>query len=601
MHQNAARSQPAREIAVDFGQSLPVALVPLRRLLSALEAADKATVLKVASRHKSAWNRLFPGTFSGVPLLDDVALSPSERRLHRESEQMFQVLNLSAAVICETVRATGRPLVIERAGAADLVSLRAVMRAQEWARLTGEPLPIRFEGLTARSHFSADRFEARRLRFHGELHRRMRVPVPEVVPVDRVNAATAAEQEREGQFLQILVDEAQPLERRLAAAVRAIRACFFTTNYEGAMLAVEYGLRLTEQHKRSLAKGAVAKAWEDFGPEPSTAAIEIELEDIGERPDELLALFHRAEGVVRSYGGENEEALESFARGLALDIGPLQRSHLHMFRALCLIKRLGNLSSAREEGVAGLQALSPVPGERRRLHEAWLRNVVALTWFHEKKLEAALGEELLAIKCVSDQYSASATHLRINLITNLSSLQEAAKKFPEAIATWRKFESMKSAWDTNFFKHHRYRLAALQRLQGDGESAAAAYAEAYESAEKLEDAFHQQVIAWDLGYLALERNQKDEAAGWFTKAATHAATMGDAYHSGEALAGSWLAAGGAGSTSQAISALEADSTWPKESEKLKDALQKGDPALVKKAITSPRTKLNRPFDLVNLY
>ena len=597
MHENIARLAEHSTLRLDAGQSVPVALDGLRRILSALESEHVGLVKDVARRSPAAWNRLFPGTFEEAPLLDEVALSPSERRLHRESEQMFHVLNLAAEILCETLRGTGRRLVIENAGACDLVSLRAVMRAQEWARLLGEPLPVVLEGWSARSLFSSERFEARRQRFQVSLRERLRVPGGGVASADVVSSFSTST-EPEARYLQMAVDEGASLELRLAAAVRAIRCCFFSTNYEGAMLAVAQGLSLLDRSNGPVSAEAIRAAWDELGQEKITAAVEIDREDLG-NAEELRALFHRAEGVVLSYCGENDAALEAFGRGIACEIGPLQRSHLYMFRALSRIKRLGQNEEAREEAYAGLRALSPVEGDKRRLHEAWLRNVVALTWFRAGKLESALGEILQATRCVADQHNASATHLRINLITNMSSIQEAAGKHKEAISTWRTFERMKSAWDTNFTKHHRYRLGALMRLGGQVEEALEQYDEAYRSAVALKDHFHQQVIASDLGQLHLKQDRADVARSWFEKATQHARAIGDPFHVGEGLAGKWLCDGEP--QDSALRALGADSTWPKLSGRLQGALEKKDRTEVQKAMTPPHSKLNRPFDLVNLY
>ncbi len=602
MHGNIARAAEPLALRLDAGLSAPVALDGLRRILGALEAEHHELVRDVARRSPAAWNRLFPGTFEEAPLLDEVALSPSERRLHRESEQMFHVLNLAAEILCETLRATGRRLVIERAGACNLVSLRAVMRAQEWARLHGEPLPVVLEGWSARSLFSSERFEARRQRFQVSLRERLRIPGVLDGPADVVSTfSTVASTEPEARYLQVAIDEGASLEVRLAAAVRAIRCCFFSTNYEGAMLAVAQGLSLLDRSSGQVSAEAVRTAWDELGQEQITAAIEIDREDLG-TASELRALFHRAEGVVLSYCGENDAALEAFGRGIECEIGPLQRSHLYMFRALSRIKRLGQNEEAREEAYAGLQALSAVEGDKRRLHEAWLRNVVALTWFRAGKLESALGEILQATRCVADQHNPSATHLRINLITNMSSIQEAAGKHKEAISTWRTFERMKSAWDTNFSKHHRYRLGGLMRLGGQVEEALEHYDEAYRSAAALKDPFHQQVIASDLGQLHLKQGRADVARSWFEKATGHARAIGDPFHVGEGLAGEWLCGEEkSGSALQALKALEADSTWPRLSARLQGALEKKDRTEVQKAMTPPHSKLNRPFDLVNLY
>ena len=82
-----ARTAPALE--VDAGVALPVAFGGLRKILQACEDAAPDAVRSLARQRPSEWNRLFPGSQAGAPNLTDLALTPSERRLHRESEEIF--------------------------------------------------------------------------------------------------------------------------------------------------------------------------------------------------------------------------------------------------------------------------------------------------------------------------------------------------------------------------------------------------------------------------------------------------------------------------------------------------------------------------------
>jgi hypothetical protein len=52
--------------------------------------------------------------------------------------------------------------------------------------------------------------------------------------------------------------------------------------------------------------------------------------------------------------------------------------------------------------------------------------------------------------------------------------------------------------------------------------------------------------------------------------------------------------------SEAVRIAEAASTYPEQARKLAGALATGDGAAVRNLLPKPRTKLNRPFDLVNL-
>ncbi|MFL5356321.1 hypothetical protein [Archangium sp.] len=584
-------------IEVDAGVALPVAFGGLRKILRACEDAAPEAVRPLAQQRPAEWNRLFPGTIQGAPDLTDLALTPSERRLHRESEQMFWVLNLAARAIVETLRVTGRPLVIHGAGECDLVSLRAVMRAAEWGRLEQLEGRILLTGWNVRRPHYAAFFEERRRAFLDSLCERMRTERP-----GGVGPASGRELEPavdlEGRYLAAVVDDEAPLEHRIAAAVLAIRSCFFTTNYEGAMLAAERGLALVDAAGRGLSPARVAEGWDALDTGFSTPAIEIDKSSLGDA-EELRILFERSVGVVHVFTGQHDEALEAFGRGLERQAPPERLAHLRMFRALTRTKRLAQMPDARAELEAGLALLAGRESPLRYLHEAWIRNVYALTYFLEKNLSQAQVQEKHAMRCVGDLHDASATHLKINLISNASYLQETARNYPESIAIWRRFEKISANWGANFAKHHRYRLAALQMANGEREAAVASYTEAFTCAGELGDPLHQQVIAADLGLHLLD-SQPATAAQWFSRAAEQARVIGDPLRVAQSLAGQALAEGGKDWT-EALRCAQASTTTPAETDPLVKALTSGDAEALRKAMPRPRSKLNRPFDAVNLY
>jgi tetratricopeptide (TPR) repeat protein len=600
LHRGAPQSTPARAIEVDAGVALPVAFGGLRKILQLLGEHAPAVVKRAAEQHPAVWNRLFPGAAQGAPDLSDLALSPSERRLHRESEQAFWILNMVARLILDAIEEAGRPLVIRNAGQCDLVSLRGLMRAIEWARIDGHPGQVLLFDWDSRRKHSAALFAGRHDAYITTLQERMRASPEQGRGGWRIEArALEAPVDLEGRYLQETVDEHQGAERRIAAAILAIRACFFTTNYEGAMLAAEHGLALLEQLGPALDTAAVVRAWDELEHTGFvTPAIEVDRSSIG-GADELRALFHRQIGVVQVYTGQHDESLASFARGLECTLPPERQAQLRMFRALTMIKRLGNLDRARAEAEAGLKVLEGNGGPQSALHEAWLRNVYALICFQEKQLDQAMHQEKLAMKCVGDLHDPSATHLKINLISNLSVVQETRKQYADAIATWRRFEKISANWGVNFFKHHAYRLAALQLLAGERAAAVQGFGQAYASAEALGDPFHLQVIAAELGRVYLDAGERAEAETWFRRAAESARAIGDPLRLAESLAGISVAVGGT-DWAEAKRLAGESTTYVAEAAKLSQALASGDPAAVQAVLPRPRTKLNRPFDLVNL-
>ena len=359
---------PGRAIEVDAGVALPVAFGGLRKILRACEDAAPEAVRPLAQQRPAEWNRLFPGSIQGAPDLTDLALTPSERRLHRESEQIFWVLNLAARAIVETLRVSGRPLVIHGAGECDLVSLRAVMRAAEWGRLEQLEGRILLTGWNVRRPHYGALFEGRRRDFLLSLCERMRTASPGggVGPVS--GRALEPAVDLEGRYLGALVDEEAPLEHRIAAAVLAIRSCFFTTNYEGAMLAAERGLALLDAAGSGLSPARVAEGWDALDTGFSTPAIEIDKSSLGDA-EELRVLFERGIGVVHVFTGQHDEALEAFGRALECRAPPERLAHMRMFRALTRTKRLAQLPDARAEVEAGIALMEGLDTPLRKLHE----------------------------------------------------------------------------------------------------------------------------------------------------------------------------------------------------------------------------------------
>lgn len=588
-----------QSLEVDVGTEVPFSYAGLRRILRAIGDVSPKTIESAARERPAVWNVLFPGSVQGPPDLTDVALSPSERRLHRESEQVFWILNVSARAILDGLRASGRELVLRSAGAADLVSLRALMRAVEWGRLEPDAPAIHFTGWQVANR-QAQMFSSRRQELLDSLRARLREGPG---PLDDRPIAPGGKGEAlvdlEARYISAALNSSASPEHRLAASILAIRNAFFTTNYEIAMLAAEQGLQLLDRLGVGLDVQAVQRAWDELDTGLATAAIEIDRSSLGTAA-ELRALLWRCVGVVRSFVGDNDAAMAAFGEGLSCDIPPESRGHLHMFRALSLIKRMGRLSEARHEAETGIAFVAGRGTDESALQEAWLRNVLALIWFQEKKLDSATREEMRAIECLSNLHTASATHLKINLITNLSSIQESAGRFHDAITSWRKFERMIDRWNNNFYKHHRYRLAGLQRLAGAASDAERYYTEAYENALKLEDAFHCQVIAADLAQHFRARGDRATAEHWYERALADARSIGDPLRVAEQLAGIELSRG-THDFAKAIQFASHSSTFAREGERLISAMRGGDPSAVSAALPKIRTKLNRPFDIVNLY
>lgn len=596
--QSVARSAQTAPIEVDVSAPVPVAFTGIRRTLEALKAVAPQIVQQHESRSPAEWNRFFPGSRGDAPDISDLALSPSERRLHRESEQVFRLLNFAARVILDVLAETQRPLVIRHAGACDLVSLRGLMRAVEWGRMEKLDGLIRFEDWNRRPAYGSRLFEDRRHAYLQTLGERMRLEIPSDAGSHTLPGALPAPVDHESRYLLEVLSPNSSAERRVAASVLALRSCFFTTNYDGALLAAETGLEVIAAAGGSFDAGAVESAWDELDTGFTTPAIEIDRGSLGDAPT-LQALLLRSIGVVHVFTGEHDAALGAFAAGLTYNIDPERQAQLRMYRALTMIKRLALIPAAQEEIRQGLAGLEGRPGETPSLHEGWLRNVYALSYFQQKQLVAALDQEKKAIKAVGNLHDASATHLKINLISNVSVLHETAKQYDDAISTWRRFEKISASWGENFTKHHRYRLAGLQLAGGDRDNAIENYTAAYEAAGRLKDDLHQQVISAELGRLFLEGQNRETGGEWYERSVAHARTVGEPVALAESLVGRSLALKRP-APAEAHEALACSSSFPAQVEKLSAAIKGTDDALTLSVLPKPRSKLNRPFDIVNL-
>lgn len=583
-------------LEVDVGSALPVAWTGLRVLIGALQQSEPAALEQVAQRHPQEWNHLFPGFIPGEKHLADLALTPSERRLHRESEQVYRVLNTAAEAIVEALRGTRRTLVLRNTGHCDLVSLRGLMRACEWLRLDHSPSRVLFADWD--NCFSGpDRMRlVRELSLNRIAARLGATPQGESASKRPVTAQPAFVPNAEQTYLQLVMSN-EEAELRIAAAMLALRSCFYSTNYEGALLAIGQALDLLDAGAGALSPQRVQEHFAALDDGNMAPAIEIAKEDLGAQMD-IKALLWKSVGVVYSFVGDHPAAFDAFNRALDCPSSPELRAQLHMYLGLTLAKRMGRTDEAVTVLRRGLELMKGRSTERAALEEAWLRNVMGLTFFQQRDLQAALREERLAASAIGQHHTPIATHLKINLISNISVLQEMAKRFSDAIQTWSRFEQISSAWGENFRKHHAYRMAGLQLSAGDEEAAIQGYQTAYESAVKLNDCYHRQIIASELGRFFLEKGEQDQAVAWFEQAYENARAIGDPLKIGESMIGQALSCGE--DPEAGVQTAQLTTTYRAEAQKLLQAYEENPAASLLRLLPRPRTKLNRPFDLVNL-
>ncbi|MFD7368773.1 hypothetical protein ACFV4I_21135 [Nocardiopsis alba] len=586
--------RPDTGIVTDVAQGPAASYAGLRTAVRAVLEAG-ADLTPVAEHDPAAWALLAPDghePVEGAPLLSEIALAPSERRLHRESEQVFRVLNTAAAALCQASSGLGRPLVIRHAGATDLTSLRGLMRAHEYAlTVPGARLEFSDADVTTLAAGEDEDYRFERSLCLARMGvsvapERMRPLAPRVLEPDTAE--------------QVLYDRAlsreASAEDRLVAALAYSRSAFFSGNWEGMATVARAALPLT----RGLSDGSVHGMLDAARSDEQSEAIEFEPTELSSAAD-LRAFLHKVLGIQASFRGRQDDAVRHFARmradGDRLSPESLAQSHLYV--ALVETKRLGRLEDAAaelESGLALLEAESATRDSIRR-ERGWLNNLRALVYFRQKRFRSAFTHEQRALECINGLNDASSIHLRINLLSNVSVLQEKAGQVENAVRTWERFRSASGSENTSFRKHHSYRAGGLSLLAGRTAAGIAELGTSLEGALSHRDDFHEYEIRVELGSLVARDGNADTAHRHFTLAREAGLRLGDPLRTAVAEAGA-AAVLGAGVPAGVHDLLASSVTGPGRARDLAEGFRKG-PREVLESLPLPRTKLNRPFDTVN--
>lgn len=460
-------------VLVDVNTGPAASHTGLRAGIDALRA-EGADFTGLAAGHPSEWAEPLPAeTAPGTAPLEEIALAPSERRLHRESEQVYRVLTVAATALCTGTAQLGRPLLLSGMGGTDLSSLRGFMRAVEHAQLV-EGAELLLDAPT-----SVREPVGRYADYRGErvrCLRRMGLPVTEGdLAVDLGTAPDAGFEpvSEEGElFLRARDSEGSAVDR-VAAALAYCRRAFFSTNWEGMAVVADEAIGLLAGIPESGIPGLLAEAEREEEPRPRHRVRD------GDPARHRRRTRFPAQGA-RHPGGlprDQDTALACFRaiREDAAGLSPELRAQSHLYSALTLSKRKNRLAEAVAEVEQGFEVVGERPGEAEsvRRERGWLHNLRGLTLFAERRLGAAFEHEKQALACMAGLTDASAAHLRINLYSNISVLQEKAGKHASALATWEKFKQAAGSSNAGFRKHHAYRSAGLRLLVGERDAALA--------------------------------------------------------------------------------------------------------------------------------
>lgn len=575
-------------VEADLASGPASAFAGLRRALESLRAAG-AGFGALPERYPAEW-AVLAGEQHAMARLAGVALSASERRLHRESEQAFRVLAVAGMALCRAMSDLDTPLLLRGLGRTDLASLQGLVRAAECCAATGQGRLFatladagEIEPMTVPAvDFRAER--ARYLRMLG-----LNVEPGDLRPVTGKLAAAGTE----GSF-EVALNPEVPPRARIAAALDHSRRAFYAGDWEGMAIVSAACLpaagQLSGDDIARLAEAdSVAAAGED------NHAIEFEPAQLRHR-DDVRGYLLKVLGIQAAFRGRHDDAILYF-RAIREADGPISaeiRAQSHLYSALTLTKRQQRLAEAVAELEAGFAVVPPRPAEPESLRRerGWLHNLRGLTLFAEHDMAAALEQEKAALGCIDGLADASSVHLRVNLVSNISVLQESAGKVEQAHATWERFRDTVFERDAKFTKHHAYRAGGLRVKAGDETGGAAELADSLRSCVELADDFHECEISIELGTLWLGRGATEAAAEYFEQGAAAAARLGDPYRMALAQV-AMAAAAGRPTAAAAPGSASACLVQRERLQALIDGCQRADEVLPR-----PRTKLNRPFDLV---
>jgi len=241
---------------------------------------------------------------------------------------------------------------------------------------------------------------------------------------------------------------------------------------------------------------------------------------------------------------------------------------------------------------------------------AWIYNVMALSYATEKNFRAARSccQQVLA-NLKTAAHTPDATHLKINVISNITMLDEFERNIEGALAHWSFFDGLLAKAGPIFNKHFLFRKGGLLARAGRWDEAMETLLRCHAQAEGTGDVFYGDVIAQGIAGIAYRRGDFAVAAEWYRKSLDAKAALLEDGDTGRVRLALGLAQSRAGDFSGArLSATErrAAAGHDPDIEQALDQLRAGaldriDPTIEARATALPETKLNRPFRFTNLH
>ena len=632
-------SAGATMVEVNCSYDLLTSFWPLRSLLGSLVPLVAAEAPEVVRGYAAELAAIYPELLSELGLqpakpIEQITLTPSERRSHRESERTYRIITGFCQFLLLAQRrvpalAQG-PLVLwwDHLHMADRPTLLAFRRLNRWVNHASAPIVLiatldPASGPTLADLPVAPELE-RYLDWAGEhrelvatvrsqlLGRELSLPtssagaLPESVPVEPRRDASMNESTEMARAMQAFAQG--HIEQGCAYAIQAIRLAFFVLNLEGALfLARQMIARL---HDAPFDADRFDETWQYLLEAHPYVAMEFSLVGIRERHDVLIAAW-KAVALAQTFLEHHQASIECYQRTLDLAESSSMRASLDMYLGLLTGKRLRLLPEAQAYLNQGLAEIEGQEDDDARLERGWIINALALMVYQQKRFDEALKLVKRTIQIMTPVHSSEATYLKINLISNISYVLEDMKRLNESFTMWNVFHRYMGAASDIFAKHFYFRKAGLQVKAGDLAGALASYEESYRQAQQTDDAFHMEVVARGCGRVAYLMDQFEEAATWYGKSAGHREEIGDFEPLPESLLAQALCffrAGRDASAQELLNrsadlcrtfSLDSRKTLTVAQEALADAEKLS--AWEQAVIVAVGTRLNRPFSVMNLY
>lgn len=688
-------------------------LVPLRALLVGLlptiHAEAGPLVQRLGAELAAVHPPLLERLSGAAPRpLDEIANTPSERRSHRESEQLFRIANGLGQLVhgaldeCPSFKSGALVLCWTDLHLADPATLLTFRRLSRWARHAQSRLvlvatldpegcpplaapdlppaaatlfdwrPVHRELLAlVRSQSLGEPVAAggwpdrtagdRREPTGGGQRRRTAGGEPAHTAGGRPgDQATGPEAGPAAGPLPAADPDPSPVSHALsllvhgrtaegcAAAIRAMVPATFTLDYE-AVLALAGAVVAACQAGGDPQVGSRRRAgsdpfdeaefdrvWRATEPARHYAALEFSVRPPAGRVGVLTAAWHAA-GFANSCLQRHETALDCYRHSLAIAQTRVQRARSLMYLGLITGKRLHRHAEAEAHIRAGLAELDGATSPEEVLESGWLLNVNALMAYSTGRPDEAMRMVRKAWRRVRGLQSSEATHLKVNLISNITVLLEHTDRAAEAVTMWENFGTVLRRANELFAKHYYYREGGLRLRAGRPEDAFSSYQASFAQCLATADPLHGSDVAQACGTLAYQLADLPEAARWYGQAAEQARLAGDHETLARVLATRAFLLARAGDREEPPVLLA-------EAQQLADRLrasadqaagrrsgQAGEPARLdsvpagvvaaiaavagwwrqpaddrlatveRLALATPRTKLNRPFRLTNTY